>query len=488
MNVSQIHGKVMLLVILALTLGGILRGNDTSPLTSRTPVDSLLAALLNPWQLDPVLAASSCGSTGTGVYSPPNVSKPDYLIGEIFSPFACSVKRIVNDPSAKLLSQSWGTYARHQYSRVQPWNSDQSLLLLKAGSPTSRHYLLDGTTYAVRSKQCSNKWYGGIQGRWHPAKDHPRERIYVNQDILGWYHVDSCTTTRTWRLPWAPDGIGSSEGNPSNDGRYIMLGDASGKRASNGKIFSKKAFVVDMASYPTLRKGKERNIYQDCLDAGSDDCETDWLSIAATGRYAVVQFSKSARVYNVNSSTLDLTPRPMPTALPSGCNGGTASQGYILKTVHPDLGLDLDGNDILVGSTRCKLQGKSFAGKIFSWVTMVRLKDGLMTPLTDPSNEAQSWHISLRNHDRPGWAYVSYYHQGGLRFNGEVIAVKLDGSKKVERFAHHRSHVDDEYSAEPHAVPSRDGFRILFTSNWSDYCVSGCGSFGTFQDFVVGSR
>lgn len=490
MQASRVRKNVVLLGVLILSFTGIFSGEGMEGLTSgtpQTPGEEIVKWFKDLWNLRRVSAAT-CGTTSQSIYPLPSASKPDYLTGEIFSPFACMMKRIVNDPTDALRDRTWGTYARHQYSRVQPWNPDQSLLLVKAGSPTSRFYLLDGTTYTVRSVQCSNKWYGGISSRWHPSKAHPRERIYVLDNTLGWYHVDTCTSTRVWTLPFTPLGIGDSEGNPSNDGRYLMLGDNSGTKVSSGKPFSKQAFVMDMQSYPSLRRGPIRNIHQDCVNAGSDDCETDWLSVSASGTFAVVQFARSARVYDINVKTLALTPRPLATALPSGCEGGTAAQGYMLKMVHPDMGLDRDGNSIIVGSTRCKLQGKVFGGKPFSWVTKVRLWDGAMTPLTDPTNEAQAWHISLRNHDRPGWAYVSYYAQDGMRYSGEIIAVKLDGSKQVERFAHHHTHVDDAYEAEPHAVPSRDGQRVLFTSNWSDNCTSGCGDFGIFQDFVVGRQ
>src|SRR5438874_2564607 len=42
---------------------------------------------------------------------------------------------------------------------------------------------------------------------------------------LSWFDVVSCTETRSWALPIAADyGIGSGEGNPSNDGRFVLIG------------------------------------------------------------------------------------------------------------------------------------------------------------------------------------------------------------------------------------------------------------------------
>jgi hypothetical protein len=118
-------------------------------------------------------------------------------------------------------------------------------------------------------------------------------------------------------------------------------------------------------------------------------------------------------------------------------------------------------------------------------VVMVRLRDGFVTMLTDPNNEAFPHHISTRNLDRPGWAYVSYYPSPGQRFNDEIIAVKMDGSKSVERLAHLHSNINGCYRCEPHAVPSRDGMRVIFASNWATFCGSGCGSTSDIKDYVL---
>jgi hypothetical protein len=119
---------------------------------------------------------------------------------------------------------------------------------------------------------------------------------------------------------------------------------------------------------------------------------------------------------------------------------------------------------------------------------MVRLKDNAVTTLTDPNNEAYSYHVSTRNYDRPGWAYVGYYPQSGKRFNDEIIAVKLDGSKTVERLAHQHSNSSNCYRCEPHAVPSRDGRRVLWASNWILNCGSKCGSSSEIDAYVVDTR
>jgi hypothetical protein len=121
-------------------------------------------------------------------------------------------------------------------------------------------------------------------------------------------------------------------------------------------------------------------------------------------------------------------------------------------------------------------------------VVMVRLKDNKVTTLTDPKNEAWSFHVSTRNYDRPGWAYVSYWPGSGRRFNDEIIAVKMDGSKSVERLAHTHSNANGCYRCEPHPVPSRDGRRVLWASNWAMNCGSSCGSSSDIKAYVVDTQ
>jgi hypothetical protein len=75
----------------------------------------------------------------------------------------------------------------------------------------------------------------------------------------------------------------------------------------------------------------------------------------------------------------------------------------------------------------------------------------------------------------------------GMRYNGEILAVKLDGSGQVERFGHYHS-TAKPYRAEAHPVPSPDGRRVLFASDWADDCGSGCGSKGVINAYVYDAR
>ncbi|TMB00243.1 MAG: hypothetical protein E6J57_08375 [Deltaproteobacteria bacterium] len=302
------------------------------------------------------------------------------------------------------------------------------------------------------------------------------------------FDVVSCTKTRSWSLPIAADyGIGSGEGNPSNDGRFVLI-------AGTTQIYA-----VDMdpqrpfAPYPSRRIGPALDV----SDCGLSSCTIDNATVSASGQYAVVSYQgDNQRVFDIDQSTLGLTPHEMP-AHSFRC-AGTPAAGYIYSLGHADVALnpfDKD-EDVIVGQDECHLEGQTVNGVLVSHVMMVRLRDGRITALTDPSNEAYAHHVSTRNLNRPGWAYVDYFPEDGKRFSDEVIAVKLDGSQAVQRFAHKHSAfeagtadlTEECYRCESHVAPSLDGRRILFASNWAEHCGVSCGSTSDIEDYLIDAR
>jgi len=418
------------------------------------------------------------------VFAVPQTGKPSYLSPVTEPTFHTTLTRIAGDPGQPLSwagpssgTGTWGNDARHHYAKDQPWNSDGTLLVLQNdGAPDP--LILDGDTYQVKYGKCGNYSLG--DDRWHPSRRHASERINARGSELMWFDVVSCTKTRSWILPFSVDGFGSGEGNPSSDGRYAVLGDAT------------RIFVVDMdpqppdAPYPSSRIGPACDVSGCGLSTG---CSIDWVSISPSGRYAVVVYrGDHPRVLDVDPRTLALSPRPMPPTSPR-CAGDPA-QGYLYDVGHQDMTLNPfdNGEDVVIGQEHCGNRGGTVDGQLIGGVVMVRLRDGAITSLTDPTDEAYPHHISTRNYDRPGWVYVGYYPESGARFGDEIVAVKMDGSGTVERLAHQHSDFDGCYRCEPHAVPSRDGRRALFASNWAEDCVSGCGSLSDIKAYVVDER
>jgi len=110
-------------------------------------------------------------------------------------------------------------------------------------------------------------------------------------------------------------------------------------------------------------------------------------------------------------------------------------------------------------------------------ILMRRLDNGQGTVLATSSYDA---HASTRDTQRSGWAYSSINNTGSP-FDHEVYAAKMDGSGAVERYAHHRSTAGD-YLSQPHAVPSPDGKRVMFRSDW------GSSTHRPVQGYVVDAR
>jgi hypothetical protein len=437
-----------------------------------------------------LLCASASAQTtdSSQVFPIPKISKPGYLNPITDPTFGTEVTRIAGNAGTPIdaVDGRWGREARHHYSKDQPWSSDESLIALVNGGTPSDVYL-DGDSYEPVDVGCSGFEDTGY-GRWNPSADHPDERIlpHPGGDLIEWFDVVSCTQTRTFDLPFSfasgakgPSGGPFSEGNPTPDGRFAAF-------AKNRN----HVFVIDMdpqppdAPYPAFRVGPRFDI----SNCGLRRCKLDWVSISPSGTHVVVSYDGNAdRVLDVDPDTLALTPHELPDSADyPGCSG-SPKKGFVYELGHADLAANpLDGDsDVLIGQEHCDNHGRTIRGTKFGYVVMARLDDGAVTSLTTPKNEAYPHHISTRNLDRPGWAYVSYYRCKGCRFSDEILAVKMDGSGEVERLAHSHTAHEACYPCEAHAVPSPDGQRVIWSSTWSKDCDDGCGSLSNRQAYVV---
>jgi hypothetical protein len=408
------------------------------------------------------------------------VPQPAYTHAVIEPTFGTILTRISDDAGEPvgLLGAPWGTVTRQVYSKVQPWNSNMTLLSLDNRGTGFTPVLLDGQGYQPVHGPCENfdRW----DARWHPKLVHAREQINVNKtgNELMWFDVVNCVKTRSWPLPIVSDyGIGSGEGQVSNSGRFVAIAN------------QQQMVVVDMDPPPTVRPpypyqhiGPVYTFAACSLDVASPALgHIEHVSISPSGRYIDVKYgglpSAGAtvcdtmcdlhRVFEVDSA---LVIRPHNMASGSLRCGSFAARpnGWVFPLKHADMTLDPDdaNEDVLIGGRACP-------GSNLGHVVKVRLRDGQVTSLTDPRNEPAYSHGSARNITRPGWFYVTYSRDPiyeGYRFFGEVVAVRIDGSGAVQRFGHYHS-TAATYEAEAHAVPSPDGRRVLFASDWDDHAT-----------------
>ncbi len=357
-----------------------------------------------------------------GTVAIPRILEPGYLESYVDPVFKTKVTRITGNPGSDIpnVSGKWAEIARHHYSKDAAWNCDQSILFLERHQGKPGSLFLDGTTY----QPLFGRKEPGAECRWHPKK--PDIMVYVKGNLVGYWDVRKDTTQTAAVFPGYSDfHIGPWEGNLSRDGRRIVIEGRKGK--------DHIAFAYDF---------EEGRKYPDLML--NDVADVDWISISASGNYMVLngqikgQTSDQTQVYDLAGNKVgnlwDEHGRPS----------------------HYDLTVDENGDDVAVGVSKSQPDD----GRVIKR----RLSDGKLTVLTAGGYAS---HTSTRNVNRPGWAYVTYQHRGPTwpPYWDEVVAVKLDGSLTVERIAHLHTKKTD-YLTEAHAVPSPDGNRVLWASDW----------------------
>ncbi|MCX7547244.1 T9SS C-terminal target domain-containing protein [Xanthomarina sp. F1114] len=343
----------------------------------------------------------------------PALTAPEYLV-----PFTNSFGNQVTRVSDVEVIGGDTQQLRHHYSKDSPWNSDETLIKL-AGFPAA---ILDGNTYkfikwakipssATWSNTNPNLMYGTKGNR------------LVSFNII----INVSQTIHTFR-DFQTISYGYNEGNMSYDDRYIGL---------IGENFNNVTLIVFDILNSTIVGTKF---------LGSKE-GLDWFSVSPLGNYAIVSWQPDGNADNQGLKVYDLD--------------FTNKRHLTDYTTHADLGIDVDGNEVYVAFGDEETRANNY------YVKMIRLSDGLITPLFEYTEAYGVWggHISCRNTNRPGWAYIS---EGCCKTIGEkeILAIKLDSSNTIERFGVHHATYHDSYEQGAQAVPNRDGTKIMFASSW----------------------
>jgi hypothetical protein len=319
---------------------------------------------------------------------------------------------------APVTDPTWGTTitrisntagVRQVYSRTPAWNSDESKILLSFSYPGR---MLDGSTYADLGS------FNHVpQAIWANTDPNALYGVSGNQFIRQNATTEGRTTLRTFSA-YSSISIGDYEGAIDDNDTYVaLIGTTSGgSRHLITYNIATDAIVADIAAPANM----------------------DNAQISRKGNYVVVVGSGYTRRYDRNLTGFI-------TLYPYGHHGDNA--------------LDASGNEIFV------------ANATDNGVESFRLSTGASTVLLPTRTAFDAGHTSGRNINRPGWIYLSNYDPSIYGFNylwpgrDQVVALKTDGSGTVEvfGFAHHSILA---YANEPQAVPSRDGRRVLFASEW----------------------
>jgi hypothetical protein len=159
-------------------------------------------------------------------------------------------------------------------------------------------------------------------------------------------------------------------------------------------------------------------------------------------------------------------------------------------TAHNDVGIDLAGREVVIGTANGKLSVNACGD---AWKSLTVLDINAKAPVNCLMNNIVGWHVSYRDSPK-GWVLLSTFDQGNCPdyscfdttslihlvsdwqsiwplYGEELLLVKIDGTA-VHRLAHHRSRSAEYYWAQPRAVISRDGKYVLWDSNF-DISVAG---------------
>lgn len=385
-----------------------------------------------------------------------------------------------------------------EYSQLQAWNADMSLLMLNTGDGT---WIVDAQTMQrVHTLDCA--WPAFCQGvRWSTTE--PLVLYHTGQDCTS---GSGCAT----------DDDGQTCGNASN--RYGVFRRYQLVRQSNGSYTRTRHLIYCATEYASIDKDRsfeelsEDGRYVALVGVTSGGIyETfpldiqaktrgpahrapagrspDWVAMSPHGDYVLIQWGKGAGtgfgLEAFHRTTMQLAGKVSTASGHGDLTRDAGGQQWFVQTNANNADLFTDAHYII--------KAKIPNGIVFS-------SPGVVDRAATESSGASvrlvrlDWehniHISCRNTRAPGWCTVSTssdgsgYANGWQPFEDEVFRVFLDSrhtSPHVDRVAHHRSSSGavaardgcsgrSNYWAQPHSTNSPDGTKIIFGSNWRRIC------------------
>ncbi len=330
--------------------------------------------------------------------------------------------------------QVW--YPTHGYSKTQIWNADQTKYKISAWK------VYDAITYEEEQ---------GLSGMYPSYWSNTDPDIIwgfrENGDIKK-HNVSTNTTETVVNVPgYEIIKLGPGEGNIDKNDHYVAL---VGKKDNGVGSFDLDVIIFDLQTSEIVTTRNFPNAWADGADYAPK--YIDWVSVSQSGDFVVIMWNHSTATddginqyiendnlhYGVEVfNTLDME-----------------FQNRIVRYGnHGDLGYAVDGDEVLV-----QFYGEYGGGTLY----MHKLDGSGSTVLTTNSDFGVYGHVSCRNINRPGWAYIT--HSLATQ-TGQLVAVKLDDSGIVEHFGHHFSS-GTSYEQAAMAVSSPNGDRICFKSDF----------------------
>jgi hypothetical protein len=383
----------------------------------------------------PLLVVSSvtlASVSDSAVHTPPNYDTfvPPATGASYTDPaFGTSVKRL---SAAMTMTDNAGsgglTYVSTEYSTASPFNSDNSRLILQHDS---YYGLYDGNGTYLRDLPFAVNT--STEPRW--SRTDPNVLFYVSGNSLLKLDVASAASALLHTFGEYGSISGMGESDISHDGdHFVFAGD------------KRQIFVYQIS---TATKSQ-------VLDASGHDFNN--LYITPSNSVAVGWIATGSGRF----TGVELFDRNM------------SFQRQLTHAIgHMHLTRDTNGDDVLVWTNSNDAQ--PLAG-CQNGIVKVRIADAQQSCLLQ-LDWSLAVHITAA--DGNGWAVVETYAPSNpfpygdwAPYTNEILQVRLDGAE-VQRLVHHRSRPFDSYSYQPRATVSRDGTKLVYTSNQNLQAILG---------------
>jgi hypothetical protein len=378
--------------------------------------------------------------TDLKVYQTPDLAEPPPRIPFHDPVFGTCLVR-VTDRTADLSPSDSSSGLKNEYARVQSFNADDSLLLVR--SIESAWYLYDAHTLLPLGKLPL-----GEEPRWD-AHD-PDVIYYVDETRLMAYDIrsDEQSTIHDFAADFPGQHLTAVwtryEGRPSHNSRYWGL-------MAEDEDWIPVAFLV-------YDRQTDQVTVRDTHGLPGIEEDVDHVTMSPLGTYFIASFDRTCEPGHLGDDG-------HPCGLMVYDQDLAHGRGLLRIAGHYDTALDAYGRETII-----------YQDIDADYISMLDLETGTVTRLweIDFGHSAIGLHFSGLAFDRQGWALVSTYNgthpTDATWMDDQVFAVELKARGRVARLAHTHSLVDEtqehDYWAEPHASVNPDFTRIVFTSNW----------------------
>lgn len=384
------------------------------------------------------------------IYPVPSLPRPSLRTPIVDPTFGTTIMRVTDPSMAPSIPGNPTLGLRHEYSRFPALNSDNTLMVVRVIGGAQRGAFQVRNVHAGGLLATITPQRGDPECFWHLTDS--EEVIYRAGNQIRRLKVTTGAHETLAEFPQYFSISTRSEGRPSDDRRWFAYIGIKGSSTGSWELFVYDRVNKKIVSTMPLSS------------------KPDWVSMSPSGRYVVVQWT-DARGTEVYDRALKF------------------QRVAFHDHSHADLMVLADGSDgicyqpasgaaiIELGSPRgCPL-------------SVARLSDGKRWTIL-PMEWGISVHISgIGSRARKGWVLVSTYFADStkpqLAYGREIFWANTNNPGEVKHVCHHHSTqskigTSKEYWSEVHAVPSWDGSRVVFCSNW--------GETGTHYDCFVATN